>query len=151
MFSKKAEYALRATIYIAQKSNSEKKLGIEDVAKSIDAPRSFTAKILQLLTKNNRIISSSRGPNGGFYITDTAKKFSVRKILEVIEEDRVITKCVLGLKECSQTKPCPMHVQYSPIKKQLLNMFENRTIQELADDLNTGEAFITSKRPRNRK
>jgi len=151
MFSKKAEYALRATIYIAQKSNSEKKLGIEDVAKSIDAPRSFTAKILQLLTKNNRIISSSRGPNGGFYITDTAKKFSVRKILEVIEEDRVITKCVLGLKECSETKPCPMHVQYSPIKKQLLNMFENRTIQELADDLNTGEAFITNKRPRNRK
>lgn len=147
MFSKEAEYALRATIYIAQKSNSEKKLGIEDVSKSIDAPQSFTAKILQKLTKNNRIISSSRGPNGGFYLTDAAKKLSVCEILEVIGEDEVITKCVLGLNECSETKPCPMHAQYSPIKKQLLSMFQNRTIQDLADELSSGEAFITNKRP----
>lgn len=150
MFSKKAEYALRATIYIAQKSNNEKKLGIEDVAKSIDAPKPFTAKILQQLTKNNRIISSSRGPNGGFYLTDAAKNFSVRKILEVIGEDEVVTKCVLGLNECSETKPCPMHAQYSPIKKQLLKMFENRTIQDLANDLSKGEAFITNKKSRNK-
>lgn len=146
MFSKKAEYALRATIYIAQKSNSGRKLGIDDVARSIDAPKSFTAKILQLLTKNNRVVSSSRGPNGGFYLTEAAKKFSVRKILEVIEEDEVITKCVLGLKECSETKPCPLHAQYSPIKTQLLNMFEKRTIQDLADELSRGETFIANKK-----
>ncbi len=147
MFSKKAEYALRAIIYIAQKSNSEKKLGIGAVARSIDAPQSFTAKILQLLTKDNCIISSSRGPNGGFYITNEAKKLSLRKILEIIGEDEVVTKCVLGLKECSDSKPCPMHGQYSPVKKQLLQLFETKTIQDLAEELNNGAATITNKRP----
>lgn len=146
MFSKKAEYALRATIYIAQKSNEDKKLGIEDVAQSIDAPQSFTAKILQLLTKNNRVISSSRGPNGGFYITDAARKLSVLKILEIIDESETVTKCVLGLDECSETKPCPLHYQYSPIKKQLLHLFEMKTIQDLADELNNKAVIKNRKR-----
>ena len=57
MFSKATEYALRATIYIAQKSSEENKLGIEEIAKAIDSPQSFTAKIMQLLTKNNKIAS----------------------------------------------------------------------------------------------
>jgi len=76
MFSKATEYALRATIFIAQKSTEETKLSIDDIAKAIDSPKSFTAKILQQLTKNNLVISSVRGPNGGFFITEKAKKKS---------------------------------------------------------------------------
>ena len=111
MFSKTAEYALRATIYIAQKSSETKKLSIDDVAKSVDAPQSFTAKILQLLTKDNRVISSVRGPNGGFYITPAARQLSIRAVLEAVEEDQVLTKCVLGLKESAEVQPCPKHAQ----------------------------------------
>ena len=50
MFSKATEYALRATIYIAQKSSVDKKLSLTEIAQAIDLPPSFTAKILQLLT-----------------------------------------------------------------------------------------------------
>jgi len=146
MFSKTTEYALRATIYIAQKSNETKKLSIDDVAKSVDAPQSFTAKILQLLTKDNRVISSVRGPNGGFYITPAARQLSIRAVLEAVEEDQVLTKCVLGLKECSEVQPCPMHAQYKHIKQQLVHLFETKTIQDLADGLISGEAFIKNRR-----
>ena len=69
MFSKTTEYALRATIYIAQKGTIDKKLGIDEIANAIDSPKPFTAKILQLLTKD-KVLHSTRGPNGGFYITD---------------------------------------------------------------------------------
>jgi Rrf2 family transcriptional regulator, iron-sulfur cluster assembly transcription factor len=148
MFSKTAEYALRATIYIAQKSSEENKLGIEEIAKSIDAPKSFAAKILQLLTRDNKIISSVRGPNGGFFMTTRAKKLSIRSVLETIREDDVFTKCVLGLKNCSEAQPCPMHYQYKPIKAQLIHLFETKTIQDLADGLISGEAFIAITRKR---
>ena len=67
MFSKATEYALRATIYIAQKSSEENKIGIDEIAKVIGSPKSFTAKILQQLSKN-QIIDSIKGPNGGFSI-----------------------------------------------------------------------------------
>jgi len=142
MFSKTTEYALRATIYIAQKSSPEKKLGIDAIAKAIGSPRSFTAKILQLLTKDNVIISSTRGPNGGFYITDKAKKLPVSAILEQTGGNDFFTKCVLGLKLCSEVKPCPLHYQYKPIKEQLIRLFEKKTIRDLANEIESGEAFI---------
>jgi len=145
MFSRTTEYALRAVIYIAQKSSEDKKPGLSEIAKAIDSPQSFTAKILQLLTSGNKLISSVRGPNGGFYITEKSKKLPVRAILKAMEEDEVLEKCVLGLAKCSETKPCPMHLQYKSIKKQLITLFETKTIKDLADEMVTGDVFINNK------
>lgn len=146
MFSKATEYALRATIYIAQKSSIENKLGIEAIAKAIDSPKSFTAKILQSLTKDNKVISSVRGPNGGFFIAEKAKKLPVRAVLLAMGESEILDKCVLGLNKCSEVKPCPMHNQYKTIKQQLIGLFETKTIQQLADDINGGEVYINNKK-----
>lgn len=146
MFSKSAEYALRATIYIAQKSSEEKKLGMDEISKAIGSPRSFTAKVLQQLTKDNKIVSSVRGPNGGFYITEKAKKLPARAILEAIGENQVLEKCVLGLAQCSETKPCPMHSEYKFIKQQLIELFERKTIQLLAEEISKGARFINNLR-----
>lgn len=141
MFSKTCEYALRATIYIAQKSSEEKKLGIEEITKAIDSPKHFTAKILQLLTRGN-VVSSIKGPNGGFYITSKARQLPVKAVLVALGEYKVLEKCVLGLRECSEQKPCPMHAQYKFIRPQLQKLFESRTIQSLADDIVKGDAYI---------
>lgn len=146
MFSKATEYALRATIYIAQKSSAEKKLSIGEIAKAIDSPVSFTAKILQLLTPNNKLISSARGPHGGFFITEKAKKLPVRAVLTAMGESDILDKCVLGLNKCSESKPCPMHHQYKTIKYQLIGLFETKTIQQLADDIDGGDAYLNNTR-----
>ncbi|MBS1949093.1 MAG: Rrf2 family transcriptional regulator [Bacteroidetes bacterium] len=142
MFSKTTEYALRAVIYIAQKGSEEKKLGLAEIAKAIHSPKSFTAKILQQLTSGNKIVSSARGPNGGFYITNKAKKLPIRAILAVMGEDAKLEKCMLGLNECSELRPCPLHSQYKLIKPQLAKLFETKTIQDLADEIKYGTAFI---------
>lgn len=135
MFSKATEYALRAVIYIAQKSSEEKKLGLPEIARAINTPRSFTAKILQQLTSGKKIIQSSTGPGGGFFIAERAKKLPVRVILEVMEKDYVLDKCVLGLKKCSEASACPMHSEYKHIKVKLKELFESKTIQDLANEL----------------
>ena|SRR5688572_4001145 len=144
MFSKSAEYALRATIYIAQKSSEENKLGMAEISKAIGSPRPFTAKILQLLTRDNKIIRSVRGPNGGFYITDKAKKLPARAILEAVGENDVLRRCVLGLAQCSDNKPCPMHSEYKIIKEQLIKLFENKTIQVLSQEVGKGTWVINN-------
>jgi Rrf2 family transcriptional regulator, iron-sulfur cluster assembly transcription factor len=146
MFSKATEYALRATIYIAKKGTEERKLGIEEIAKAIDSPKSFTAKILQALTKDNKVVSSVRGPNGGFFITDKVKKMPVRIVLQVMGEDEMLEKCVLGLKRCSELQPCPMHDQYKSVKQLLIKLFVSKTIQQLADDIKEGEVYIKNKK-----
>lgn len=143
MFSKTAEYALRATFYIAQKGTKENKLPIDEIANAIGSPKPFTAKILQSLTKNESIISSVRGPNGGFFMTPKAKKLPVTSILEAMNEKQTLTKCVLGLAQCTSEKPCPMHHKYLEIKGQLIDMFDSTTIEEVANNLEIYPYFIS--------
>lgn len=144
MFSKATEYALRATIYIAQKSSTENKLSLDDIATAIGSPRAFTAKIMQVLTKDNKIISSTRGPNGGFYISDKAKEQPLIAILRCMNERDIIDKCVLGLKKCSEKDPCPLHYQYKTIKADLLGLFDSKSIQQLANEIEDGNATVSN-------
>lgn len=146
MFSKATEYALRATIYLAQKSDEANKISIDEISKAIDSPSPFTAKIMQSLTRDNNVVSSVRGPNGGFFLTKKAKKLPVRSILESMGEEDVLDKCVLGLKQCSEIQPCPMHARYKPIRKQLSQLFLTKTIQQLAADIKDGVIFISNKK-----
>jgi Rrf2 family protein len=145
MFSKTAEYAIRATIYIARTSSEDHKLGIGEISKAIDSPSSFTAKILQMLTRGQELICSVRGPNGGFYMTSAARQLPLLRVLELVEEDDVLKKCVLGLRECSEEKPCPLHHRYKKIKPELLRMFEHMTIGQLARELETGATYVGNK------
>ena len=55
MFSKSCEYAIRATIFIATHCCNKGKVGLKEIANEIDSPTAFTAKILQVLVKNNII------------------------------------------------------------------------------------------------
>lgn len=145
MFSKSTEYALRAVLFIAKYGSVENKLGIGAISEAIDSPRSFTAKILQKLTRDNVLINSVTGPNGGFYMTPEAKKTSMMKVLALLDEDTVITKCVLGLQECSEENPCPMHHQYKLIKPQLIDLFENKTIEDLLKELDKTSITLGNK------
>lgn len=144
MFSKSTEYALRAVIYIAKWGSPQNKINIAKLSKAIDTPKSFTAKILQKLNKDEGLISSITGPNGGFYISEEAKDSSLMRILELMEEDHVVTKCVLGLQECSETNPCPMHSRYKLIKPQLTEMFVTKTIRQLIEELDDNNITLTN-------
>lgn len=142
MFSKSTEYALRAVIYIAQKSTPDKKISIDEIALAIDSPKSFTAKILQLLSKGNKVISSTPGPHGGFFISPKAIQLPAKCILVAMGEENVLEKCVLGLKQCSEHQPCPMHHQYKQIRQQLNHLFLSKSIQQLANEIKDGVVFI---------
>lgn len=144
MFSKTTEYALRATIYIAQKSNEKRKLPITEISKAIGSPPSFTAKILQALAKNDKIVSSVRGPGGGFFLSAKADKLPVMAVLEAMNEDTTLTDCVLGLESCTSKKPCPLHEQYQEIRHELVSMFNQKSIGEIAGDFQYENIFLKS-------
>ncbi|MBX2930354.1 MAG: Rrf2 family transcriptional regulator [Chitinophagaceae bacterium] len=134
MFSKSTEYALRATIYIARQSSIHKKVSIQEIAEGIDAPKHFTAKILQLLSnKSTKIVSSITGPSGGFFITEEERKKPIYSVIEIMNETYVIEDCVLGLPNCNEKTPCSLYKPYEKIKKELLKMFRDKTIDDIAN------------------
>lgn len=142
MFSKACEYAIRSCIFIATKSINNERVNLKSIAKEIDSPEAFTAKILQQLAKNN-IIQSLKGPTGGFTITtETMTKIKLRNIVLAIDGDGIYSNCVLGMKDCSEQQPCPVHFQYKSIKAELLSFLENTNLEQLCSGLESGETFL---------
>ena len=142
MFSKTCEYGLRAVIFIAQQTKSDKKVGISTISEAIDSPQAFTAKILQQLTKH-KIIQSVKGPTGGFFIDNVKlKTVTLSNIVEVLDGDTIYTGCGLGLHECNENKPCPLHFKFIKIREELREMLESTTLLELSEDENLRSYYL---------
>lgn len=141
MFSKACEYAIRATLYISVKSIDGSRLSIKEIAKEIDSPLPFTAKILQTLSREG-IVSSIKGPNGGFFLDPKAKPVFLNAIVQAIDGEDVLHTCSLGLKECSDQFPCPIHHDIKAYKEQLRKILREQTVKDLTEKLSSGRTFL---------
>jgi Rrf2 family iron-sulfur cluster assembly transcriptional regulator len=139
MFSKACEYGIRAVIYIAGQSS---RVSLKSIAEEINSPEAFTAKILQQLVKND-LISSVKGPNGGFEIEKKRiAEIRLSEIVSAIDGDSIYKGCGLGLKDCSEIHPCPVHHKFKKIRADLRDMLERTTLLELSRGLKKGLTFL---------
>ena len=142
MFSKTCEYGIKATLYVAHQSLLNNRTSLKDIAKAIDSPEAFTAKILQILSKNG-ILKSTTGPTGGFEIEkENREMIKLSDIVFAIDGNELYKGCGLGLKECNSLKPCPLHDKFMSIRDDLKQMLETTSIEELANGLNSGLSFL---------
>ncbi len=130
IFSKSCEYAMRAVLYIFMKSSEHHKISVSDIANEINSPVPFTAKILQQLSRK-KIVLSVKGPNGGFYMDDSNKNVTVYQVVEAIDGTDFFERCIIGLKNCSEKNPCPLHQYFKQHRIGLKELFINKTIQDL--------------------
>jgi Rrf2 family protein len=140
MFSKACEYGIKATLFIAKQSNEGRRTNLPAIAAAIESPEAFTAKILQQLARKG-VVASKKGPNGGFYIEDE-KPLLLGDIVEAIDGDSIFRGCGLGLSECDNERPCPIHFEFLEVREGLRRMLETVTIEELAQQLQNGESFL---------
>ncbi len=143
MISKSCKYAIRAAVFIASKANEDVKLGVKDIAREIEAPTAFTAKILQLLNKH-KIVTSLKGPYGGFFCEKYQLDLPVLDVVNAIDGLAIFRECVMGLHQCSDVHPCPMHHKYARTRDELLKTFSNTTLKGLAKDISAGATFLTN-------
>lgn len=142
MFSKACEYGIRSLIFIAMKSREGERVNISAISKEIDSPVAFTAKILQKLVKA-AIVISVKGPYGGFEITPSKiTQTTLATVVEIIDGSNVYKGCALGLSECNEEKPCPLHSEYARVRGNLKRMLENTTLETLAVGLESGTMHL---------
>lgn len=137
IFSKTCEYAIRAVFFIAHKTASGSRVGIKDIAIGIDSPEPFLAKILQDLSRKG-LISSFKGPHGGFYMDAHALSRPLSEIVEAIDGNSLFNGCALGLKQCSEINPCPLHNEFKDIRNRIHRMLSTTTIGNFNEELMNG-------------
>ena len=141
MLSNSSKYALKAVLFLALHANENNKMMVKDISERINVPKAYLAKLLQELSKR-KILSSSKGPKGGFYINEANKNQPIMKIIDIIDGKKRIESCVLSLEDCNEHKPCPLHALINPSRSKMIALLESKTINDLATDLELNKAFL---------
>lgn len=145
ILSNTCQYAIRASIYLALNGGDKEKIGIKKIADELDIPAPFLSKILQNLVKD-KILSSTKGPHGGFGLAKNPHDISMLEIIQVIDGNGLFEDCLIGLRSCKEkghdVVPCPMHRKFRPISNQLYKLFQKESIGSLAKEIKEADGKI---------
>ena len=141
MFSKSCEYALQGVIYIALHGQKGENVGLKDIAESQGIPMHFLSKILQQLVRSG-ILSSIKGPNGGFSLKKDVDELYLKEIVEIIDGPGIFERCGIGLKECSDENPCPIHFEYQTVKDKINEVLRSKSVKDLIKDIESGKSIV---------
>ncbi len=135
MLSNTSKYAIRAVIYIAVNAVDNQKIGIKKISDALEIPSPFLGKILQILVRR-KILSSTKGPNGGFGVGKNPDTVSLYDIIIELEGTDLFNTCLLGAGSCESGHEgntyCALHDEFSAARTQLVELYKNKTIGQLA-------------------
>ncbi len=125
-----AQYAVRTLVYLAGRNASEA-VRVRDVAAAEKIPYAFLAKVVGQLVQAG-FVDSFKGPTGGIRLARPPHKITVLEVLEAVEGADAFSKCFLGLPQCSDERPCPLHAQWNVVRARLVEELGRTTIAQLA-------------------
>lgn len=134
MLSNTSKYAIRAVIYLALYAGKDKKIGIKQISKELNIPTPFLGKILQTLAKH-KLLSSTKGPHGGFGLGKNAEEISLIEIVDIIDGQDLFNKCMIRLEDCNEKEPCSAHRKYIEIRKNLQVLFQSEKISDFVEEI----------------
>jgi Rrf2 family protein len=143
MFNKETEYALRGLVYIKLQNLKERRPGTLEVAKEIEAPPFYIAKILQGLVRSG-FLKSLKGKGGGFFFDPDKPDLPLINLISATEGDKSFSGCGFGLKHCDSNNPCPLHEKYAIVRESINKLISEETVQSLAEKVYKRELSLNS-------
>ena len=82
------------------------------------------------------ILSSTKGPHGGFGVGKDPNETTLFEIIEIIDGDDLFNKFLIGVRSCKEVDkpPCAIHDQFVKIREGIKELAETTSIQHLADN-----------------
>tara|TARA_R110002049_G_scaffold2850_2_gene23257 strand:+ start:294 stop:725 length:432 start_codon:yes stop_codon:yes gene_type:complete len=125
-------YGLRASIYLASKSEGEF-ISIKGMSANLEISFHFLTKILQQLTAE-AFMESYKGPNGGIRLTKKGREATLLDMVIAIDGPELFTQCALGLPGCGSETPCPIHESWVVARASIQGMLDRTTLDQLAKE-----------------
>lgn len=130
LLTKASEYALLSLIMISQKKSPQ---DVETLSTQLDISKSFLAKILQSLAKEN-ILKSFKGANGGFMLAQDPSKFTLKEIIACAEKKpTVVLECTAKQGCCPSNKSqfCTILPILKKLQYKIDDFLDNITLKDI--------------------
>ena len=129
--SSKTRYGLKA-IYEIGLHAKEGPISLNNIAEKYDISLSYLEQIIALL-KKDKLIKSTRGPQGGYSLAREPDLISVGEIIRSLEGSYAPTDCV-EQGECFNATSCVTRPVYKKINDSISQVVNNMTLQDLIDE-----------------
>ncbi|RYD86432.1 MAG: transcriptional regulator, partial [Sphingobacteriales bacterium] len=115
IFSKTFGYALRGILYIAACQEQGRPVQADDIAAELHVPKHFMAKVLKTIGQQG-FLHSSKGQRGGFTVPPEILERPLIDLLAATDGLDLFHTCVLRLRSCDGSNPCPLHAHFSSVQ-----------------------------------
>lgn len=137
MLSQKTKYALQALAYLAGHYKEEAPVLIGTIAREKKIPIKFLEAILCEL-RNDGILVSIRGRNGGYKLAEPPKKTTLSKVIRAVEGPIALLSCVSlnfykPCENCNQ-ETCCINPIMAEARDAILKVLDKRTLNDIKDD-----------------
>lgn len=133
ILSRSSEYAIRLIFYLIERQPLDQLVRIRAVAEELNVPYYQLAKVVNTL-KTEKILTSLTGPSGGIDLGERVESRTLLDIIRVFGDAEVLESCILGLSECSDLNPCPIHTVWKGVKGEIKDIFAHKTLGQLKKD-----------------
>lgn len=101
-----------------------------DVAARTGIAPPTVAKVLKRLAHEG-LLTSLRGPGGGYRLAGSAQSISVARIVRALEAPLGVTECGAGAGVCAQEKVCVIRPGWQRINQAVMSALESMTLADL--------------------
>jgi Rrf2 family protein len=130
--SRKIDYGLRAMIYLASIA-TESVVPFREIARQMDVPEDFLAKILKTLVDQG-LVQSTRGPHGGYALAKAPNEISFLEVIEAVEGPVALNVCLDDGEgdACRHSSACTMVSIWKAGQDRMLDVYRQAKISDLA-------------------
>ncbi|GHV75058.1 Fe-S cluster assembly transcriptional regulator IscR [Spirochaetia bacterium] len=128
----RGRYALRASLALAKIGKDGAPVSITSLAEQEQISSVFLEQIFFKLRKAG-IVSSVRGPGGGFYFAQPLEHLTIKKILDAAGEDLNLNSCDKHAEDCSRIGMCLSHAVWAEMTDLINNYFNNITLAAILE------------------
>jgi Rrf2 family protein len=128
--SRKIDYGLRAMIYLSS-ITQDAVVPFREIARQMDVPEDFLAKILKTLVDQN-LVKSTRGPHGGYALARSPAEISFLDVIEAVEGPIALNVCLDGEDACGHSTACTMVSVWRLGQERMLEVYRQAKLSELA-------------------
>lgn len=130
LLSQTSAYAVRAAVHLAGREGEEGFVRVGEIAGALGVPRNYLSKILHQLARAG-VLTSGRGPRGGFRLATAAADVTLAEIVEAVEPGVASRRCLLGRPECTDQNPCALHDRWRGLAHEIDGFLHETTLADL--------------------
>ena len=131
--SKKTDYALLALSHLTRKGEG-RTVSTKEIADEYEVPLELLAKILQKLTKEG-VLTSTSGPTGGYRLMRPAIEVTVGQIVRILDGQPAIIHCLReDAGACLQFDKCTVRDPLARLNLKILEMLDHLSLLEISQE-----------------